>query len=146
VLLFAACTAPPSQGDSGQPDSGPYDSGPGTAVFCVRSSCNTASGIWRVAYAGTASNPVCRPIDDQIQLTSDGGAVCMLLASDGGSDGGCAFQFVVEWSQVSSSDSLHGTDTWDVDIPDAGHMYGSWTTHVTGVTNCDAVWSIHGQQ
>jgi hypothetical protein len=140
ALAIAACTAPPSP-----PDSGPLDSGPQVQQFCVGSFCS-AGGTWRVAYAGTASNPVCRPVDDQLQLTSDGGTVCMLRASDGGSDGGCGLQFVIVWAQAGDGGGLQGVDTWDVFIPDAGHMYGSWATHVTGVTSCDAVWSIHGQR
>ena len=138
LIAFAACsggTMPPP--DSGHQDSGPHP--PGPQQFCVRSSCE-AGGVWRVIYMGTSGNPVCKPVDDQIEFTSDGGSVCMLRASDGGSDGGCGLQFVIRWQQDAG---LDGSDTWNVGIPDAGHMYGTWHTEVTGISNCQSTYDVH---
>ncbi|MBK7864073.1 MAG: hypothetical protein IPJ65_36830 [Archangiaceae bacterium] len=139
VWAAAAC----SSGSGLVTDAGVHDAGSGPQAFCVRSSCS-AGGNYGVGFAGSAPNPVCQPVDDQLTLTSDGGAVCMVKATDGGSDGGCGLQFVIEWSQVSGGESLHGVDTWDFDLPDAGHLYGTWTTHVTGISNCDATFGVHG--
>ena len=55
-------------------------------------------------------------------------------------------QFVIAWSQTSGSDSLAGLDTWDIDIPDAGHIDGTWKTQVSGIANCTATYSLHGQR
>ena len=137
-LLVAACTGAPAA-----PDAGPKDAGLGPQQHCVASSCDV-EGVWLVAFTGVpAMNPVCRPVEDQLRFTSDGGTVCMLEASDGGGDGGCGLEFVVRWRQDAGSDYLDGTDVWGFDVPDAGHLYGTWKTQVTGVSNCSATYAIH---
>ncbi|MBK7864491.1 MAG: hypothetical protein IPJ65_38990 [Archangiaceae bacterium] len=111
VLWVAAC----SSGSGVVTDAGVHDSGmQGAQPYCVRSSC-AAGGNYGVGFAASAPNPVCQPVDDQLTLTSDGGAVCMVKATDGGSDGGCGLQFVIAWSQTSGGESLNGVDTWDFD-------------------------------
>jgi hypothetical protein len=138
ILFLTACGAPMVAHDGGLPDAGTP-----SQRACVSSSCE-AAGTWRVNLTGDAGNPVCQPVDDQVVLTSDGASVCMLRATDGGTDGGCGFVFEVAWHQTAGSETLDGLDTWSFGLEDGGHMYGAFHTAVRGISNCEATFNVHG--
>lgn len=140
MLLLVACSAGPSGTDAGPVDSGVPDAGPGVRQACVASTCELKSGVWQVIFTGVSANPLCRPVDEQVELTSSGSTLCMLKAVDGGSDGGCGFEF---YFRSGNDAGLVIDDAWRLYRPDAGHIYGTWTTVVSGSASCTATYMLH---
>ena len=139
LCFITACSAPQV------PDAGPLDSGipPRPQQHCVQSDCDTG-GNYQVIFTTTGFPPplLCRaPPEKQLRFTSNGTTLCMLDASDGGTDGGCGFSFVVRFENDAG---LQITDTWDIHQPDAGHLYGTWSTQaVRDDGGCTGAYSIH---
>ena len=142
VLCFIAACSAPQVPDAGPLDSGIPDAGPRPQQHCVQSSCDTG-GNYQVIFTTTGFPPplLCRaPPEKQLRFTSNGTTLCMLDASDGGTDGGCGFSFVVRFANDAG---LNITDAWDLHQPDSGHLYGTWTTEASGSTSCTGAYAVH---
>lgn len=148
MLVFCArCAVPLPAIDSGvidagvEPDAGlRTDAGVAAPVaFCLSSRCDV-DGTWQVSYtrdSGERATTGCFPSGLPLELTSDGGMVCMPGADDGSTDGGCGF-----WFHVSRNGfDWVGSEVWAFDVIDGGALVGTWTVAST-FPPCSAAYTI----
>lgn len=140
ALALAACAAPLVPGVDAGAAAGVADRVDAGPRACVRSACDFA-GAWQVtntAVQGPTLQYCGSSTQGPLQLSADGGTVCMTGASDGSSDGGCEATFIVERNGFDWS----GEERWELRLLDAGVLDGRWKVKMY-FPNCTSDYAIH---